>query len=256
MQVKVLGAHNTESRNTRHTCLLVDDILALDAGGLTSSLSFKNQMKVKAVFLTHAHYDHIRDIPALAINLFLRKRSIDIYTHQAVYDIITQHLLNGKMYPEYHKKPIDNPTLRLHLVEPFQELNIEGYRILPVPVAHAIPALGYQVTSSDNKTLLYTGDTGAGISRLWEHISPQVLFIELTASNRWEQAVKDNGHLTPNLLSQELKMIREIRGSLPRIFAVHINPDAEDEIRTEASQVAESSRASISSARKEQRIQI
>ncbi len=40
MNIRVLGAHNTESRTTRYMSLLVDGILALDAGGLTSSLSF------------------------------------------------------------------------------------------------------------------------------------------------------------------------------------------------------------------------
>ncbi len=53
MKIKVLGAHNTESRNTKYMSLLVDDVLALDAGGLTSSLSFRSQMKIKAVLLTH-----------------------------------------------------------------------------------------------------------------------------------------------------------------------------------------------------------
>ena len=91
MKIKILGAHNTESLNTKYMCLLVDDSLVLDAGGLTSSLSFQDQLKVSALFITHSHYDHIRDIPAFAMNLFLRESSADLYTHQAAFDNLARY---------------------------------------------------------------------------------------------------------------------------------------------------------------------
>ena len=95
MNIQVLGAHNCESQDSKFVSLLVDDILAIDAGGLTSSLSFSAQQKLKAILLTHRHYDHIRDIPAIAMNLFLRNASITVYSTQPVYDALTTHLLNG-----------------------------------------------------------------------------------------------------------------------------------------------------------------
>ncbi len=240
MKIKVLGAHNTESRNTKNTCLLVDGILALDAGGLTSSLSFRDQVKIKALLVTHSHYDHIRDIPGYAINLFLRKKSVDVFTHQPVYDNLVRYLINGELYPEFHKEPADNPILRFHIISVYQEFEAAGYRILAAPVAHAIPALGYQVTSTEGKRVFYTGDTGGGLSYLWPHISPQVLFIEMTTSNRWEHAVQNKGHLTPHLLHQEMLQFKEIKGYLPRVFCVHYNPDLSTEIEGE---VAEASRS-------------
>jgi ribonuclease BN (tRNA processing enzyme) len=237
MKIKILGAHNSESRNTRQICLLVDDVLALDAGGLTSVLSFRNQTRIKAVLLTHTHYDHIRDIPALAMNLYLRDMSVQIYTHQAVYDNLTRHLLNGTIYPAFHNRPTANPTLQFHILDPYREVKVEGYTILPVPVIHSVPAMGYQITSEDRQTIFYTGDTGANLSDLWSHISPQVLFIELTAPNYWEESMKRSGHLTPTLLKQELLRFREMKNYLPRIIVLHLHPGEEKTIRAETTEV-------------------
>ncbi len=101
MKVRILGAHNTESRQTRMMTVLVDDVIALDAGALTSSLSFRSQLKIKAVLITHPHYDHIRDVPAFSMNLFLRGRSFDLFGSAAVRDTLQAHFLNGQVYPDF-----------------------------------------------------------------------------------------------------------------------------------------------------------
>lgn len=245
MKIKVLGAHNTESLHTRMSCLLVDDILALDAGALTSGLSFEDQLKLKALFLTHAHYDHLRDIPALAMNLFLRQRSVTLCTHQAAFDNLTRYILNHEVYVDFHQRPLENPTLKVRILEPFREVDIEGYRILPVPVSHSLPALGYQITAADGRSVFYTGDTGAELSATWPHISPQYLFIELTAANRWEQAMVQAHHLTPNLLKKELLDFRRLKGYLPHVFLVHRNPLDDSEIEAEIAAVSDSLGISI-----------
>ena len=85
MNIQILGAHNLESKDSRFVSLLIDDVLAIEAGALTSSLSFTAQQKLEAVLLTHQHYDHIRDIPALAMNFLLHENTIAIYSIQPVY---------------------------------------------------------------------------------------------------------------------------------------------------------------------------
>ena len=237
MKIKILGAHNTESRNTHCVSLLIDDILALDAGGLTSTLSFKKQTRIKSLLLTHAHYDHIKDIPTLAMNMFLRRKTLKVYTHKSVQDKLMYYFLDGQIYPDFQNRPAANPTLRLHLLEAYEEVPIEEYRVLPIPVTHALPTLGYQITSKDGKSIFYTGDTGPELSEVWNRISPQVLFIELTAPNRWEDSMLRNGHMTPNLLKQELLNFKNIKGYLPKVFTVHMNPEGENEIKSEISQI-------------------
>ena len=256
MKVKILGAHNTESRQSKMTCLLIDNILALDAGGLTSNLSFRDQMKIKAVFLTHAHYDHIRDIPALAMNLYLRNKSVTICTHQAVVENITRYFLNDITYPEFHKRPPENPTLKITILEPYQDTEIEVYRIMSIPVTHALPAMGYQIKAKDGKTIFYTGDTGTNLTDIWQHISPQYLFTELTAPNRWEAAMNHSGHLTPNLLQKELLSFQERKGYLPQVVLIHLNPLNENEIASEIAVLENSLGVSIRLAHEEMQIRI
>jgi ribonuclease BN (tRNA processing enzyme) len=238
MEIRVLGAHNCESKNTRLTSLLVDNKLALDASSLTSSLSFKAQSKLKAICITHGHYDHIRDIPALAMNLFLQNKSIDIYAHYSVFNILKNYLLNNEIYPDFFERPDTSPVLRFVEMKPYQIEKIDKYQILAIPVNHSIPAIGYQVSSDEGKIIFYTGDTGIGLSEAWEHVSPQLLFIELTAPDGYEESVGRTKHLTPHLLMQELISFKKLKGYLPQVITVHMSPLLEKEIYDEASKIA------------------
>ena len=238
MNIRFLGAHNFETHNSRFVCLLIDDMLAMDAGDLTSSLSLEAQQQLKAILLTHQHYDHIRDVPSIAVNLFFQGSTINMYSSKATYDTISGHLLNGKVYPKFLELPETNPTVKFIILEPYKPLQIEDYSVLAVPVNHNDSAFGYQITSPDGKTLFYTGDTGTGLAGCWQHISPQLLIIEVTAPDRYQDSAQTTGHLTPCLLKKELTGFREIKGYLPAVFLVHMNPRLEKEIEAEIEVVA------------------
>ena len=245
MNIQVLGAHHCESQNSKFISLLIDDVLAIDAGGLTSSLSFEAQLKLKAILLTHQHYDHIRDVPAIAMNFFLREATINIYSTQPVYDALATHLLNGKLYPKFLEHPQGNPTAKFNMMEPYKTEQIEGYSILAVPVNHKDPTVGYQVISPAGKAVFYTGDTGPDLANCWKYVSPQLLITEITAPDKYEEFARKSGHLTPSLLKQELTNFREIKGYLPHVVVVHMDPGLEEEIRAETALVAEALNNSI-----------
>ena len=249
MNIQVLGAHNCESQNTKCISLLIDDIIAIDAGALTSSLSFKAMRKLKAVLLTHQHYDHIKDIPTLGMNLYLQRAKVDVYCISSVYEAVITHLLNGQVYPKFHEKPEGNPVFNFHIMEPHQTVQIEGYSVLAVPLIHSVPVVGCQITSPDGKVVMYTGDVGPGLAPCWEKAPPQLLIIEVTASNRFEAFGRESMHLTPSLLKEELLAFRELKGYLPRVVAVHMSPFVEREIEPELSALAAELNTSITMAR-------
>ncbi len=256
MRVRFLGAHNTESLTTRHTCLLIDNCLAIDAGGLTSRLSFRRQTQLKAVFLTHEHYDHIRDVGALAMNLYLRKRSIDIYSTQPVLNTLKTNILNGQTYPNFFERPPEKPTIRFTVVTPHQTVQIDDYVVEAIPMSHSVPSVGYRISGPGGATVFYTGDTGPGLYESWRHVSPNLLVIEVTASNRFNEFASTARHLTPDLLKQELVTFRQLKGYLPDVAVVHMSPSIESEIAGQLETVAEELDANIFRAREGSEIDI
>jgi cAMP phosphodiesterase len=263
VKIKILGAHLAELKGARLTSLLIDDVLAVDAGGLTSALSLPEQKKIETVLLTHHHFDHTRDLVTLAANAgYYWRKQLAVYGPRYTLDIVSSCLLNGKIYTNFFEYPSkEKPTLMLEAIEPYNRRTIVGYDVLALPAKHSVPAVGYQISSSNvqhsnrlSAGLFYTGDTTVGISDCWQHISPQLLITEVAGPNKFEDWLKKAGHLCPRLLREELIQFRRLKGYLPRIIVIHIGNPYEQEIQEEVAQVAQELEADISLGHEDMRI--
>ncbi|MFC1914264.1 MBL fold metallo-hydrolase [Chloroflexota bacterium] len=248
MNIRFLGAHNSESQTTSCACILIDDKLVLDAGGLTSNLSVARQQKIKAILITHKHYDHIRDIPIIALNLYQKNTTLNLYTTADAQNAIETHLLNGKLYPKFQELPEAKPTVRFNLIDPYETQRIADYEILALPMRHNGTTISYQVSDTQGKTIFYTADTGPGLAGCWKYASPQVLIIDVTVPNNDHEFAINTGHLTPNLLHEELAIFQRQKGYLPRIITVHMDATREQEIKNEITVVAKALNTSITTA--------
>jgi len=248
VEIQILGAHLAELKGARLTSLLIDSVLVVDAGGLTSALSLPEQEKIETVLLTHHHFDHTRDLVTLAANAgYYRRKQLVVYAPRYTLDIVTSCLLDGKIYANYLEYPSkEKPTLILEAIEPYGRKTVGGYDVLAVPVKHSVPTVGYQITSLDGKSLFYTGDTTVGISDCWQHVSPQLLISEVTGPNKYGDWLKKAGHLCAGFLKEELIQFRQLKGYLPRVIVIHIGNPYEQEIKEEVSQVAQELEADIS----------
>ena len=239
MELRILGAHNMESKDTRMASYLIDDVLALDAGGLTRALTFEEQRGIRAIILSHRHFDHVRDLLPLGLAVRDSGITIEVYAIQDTIDFVMEKLLDGSLYPNFvNPPPPQNPTFHLNVVEFYKEFKVLGYTAIAVPVPHAVPAAGFQVSSADVK-LFYTGDAGKGVADAWEHVSPDVLLTETTFGNGYEEIAHRAGHLTPALLEEALAVFKQKKGYLPRIITCHINPPWESAIRKELKELSE-----------------
>ena len=120
MEIQVLGAHLAEVKGARLTSILIDGVLAVDAGGVTSALSLAEQKKIETVLLTHHHFDHTRDLVTLAANAgYYWRKQVTVHGLRHTLDIVTECLLGGKMYTNFFEYPDkEKPTVILEAIEP------------------------------------------------------------------------------------------------------------------------------------------
>jgi len=226
MKVKVLGCSGAELPGHRPTSFLLDGKLLFDTGSLTNVLDIKEQFKIKHIFITHSHLDHIMGIPFLAENLIFRKKkySVNILSISYVVKAISKSLLDGSIWPDFTVIPnIHEGILNLIELRSGQPIKIDDYTITPYPVNHSVPATGYLVEDKRKRRFFYTGDTGPTGST-WVEIGERkihCLIIDVSFPSGMEKIALETGHLTPRLLRKELL---EIKPSPEKIFAIHIKP--------------------------------
>ena len=238
MEIEILGAHNCESPDTRLVSLLIDHTLVIDAGSITSSLPLSAQQGLKAVLLTHHHFDHIRDLATLGMNLY-PWGTVELHALESALSAVCAHLFTNEIYIDFGHRPTpERPTFKLCPLEPYREVTIHGYAVLPLPVNHAVPTVGYQITARGEKSFFFSADTGRNPPSLWQALSPQLLIMEVTLPNSHQSVALDSGHLTPQMLKEELAEFKRVRGFLPPVVTVHMSPELESEIRQELEQVA------------------
>ena len=74
--------------------------------------------------------------------------------------------------------------------------------------------------------------------------------------NRNEEFAVSSGHLTPNLLREELIKVRELKGCLPQVAITHMDHTSEREIEGEAVVAAKALNTSITLAHEGMQIHI
>lgn len=233
MKIKFLGIYNTKSKTTGPVSFILDDVLAVDAGSLATGLTLEEQLDIKAILLSHGHYDHIADIPSYFFNN--SDRITTVYGSRQTFNILSTHLVDGAIYPNFYQPSdfLKKASMEFVELQSYSVISIGNFSVLPVPMEHTLEEFGFEITGQGNSKVFYSGDTGASISKAWQYINPDVLVIEVTLPDRLREWAERAMHLCPQTLREQLVEFRNLKGYVPKVIPVHISPRHENEIIAE-----------------------
>ena len=227
IDLKVLGCHGGQLRGHRTTSFLLDGVLALDAGTLCQTLTLEEVLKIDHIVLTHAHFDHIKDIPLLA-DLLTGRRDEPVVVHGSPDCIKTlqEHVFNEKLWPDFTTIPTrEHPVLRLEPFEIGKPLTLGAFTLHPVEVSHPVESVGY-IIEKGKSIIAMSGDTGP-TDALWTALRGtrdlQALLLETSFPNALQRLAEQSGHFTPQSMSDELTGKFGKRNGLP-VYLYHLKP--------------------------------
>lgn len=233
MRLRVLGCHGGESPVHRATCFLVDDVLAIDAGALTSGLSLAAQGRLRHILVSHCHLDHVKDVAMLADNVVGRiGHTIDVVGTQRTLGALKRHVLNDVIWPDFTRIPTPmKPVLRLVPIRPGVETRVGPYRVRAVRVRHPVESTAFLLRGRGG-ALAFSSDTGP-TEALWRDLAAtrdlRALLCEVSFPNRMQALADHVGHLTPRTLAGE---IAKLEARVP-ILLYHLKPAYEPAVRRE-----------------------
>ena len=144
--IKLKWAENELSQNT-HIVELENACIVTDAGCDFETIKEITNKPIEAVFLTHGHFDHVKDIEEYS------KLNIPIYANEHITKILSDETKNVSLLFNQPKKfNIKN----INFVEDGEEIVIYGHIIkcLHTP-GHSIDSMSYLLDDE----ILFSGDT-------------------------------------------------------------------------------------------------
>jgi 3',5'-cyclic-nucleotide phosphodiesterase len=244
MEIKVLGCHGGETPKHRTSSFLLDGVLGIDAGATTAALSLREQKRLEAVLVSHAHLDHVRDLATLADNRCqMGGRPLVVAGTPWTLSALKKHFFNNVLWPDFTKIPLsDNGGMTVEYLpmRPERVYEISGYRARAVLVSHTIESAAFIVERA-GASIAYSGDTGP-TERFWELLrketSLRALLMEVSFPNEMLWLAKASGHHTPATLEKELNKLRDLPNAreLP-ILLYHIKPHFQREVEREVAKI-------------------
>ena len=212
MRLRVLGCSGGIGDGLRTTSLLIDDDILIDCGTGVGDLTLEEMARLRHIFITHTHLDHIAALPLLVDTLF-----DELKEHP-----LTIHALDESMAER------DRPVSRFDAMPPYQEKAIDGRVLQMLPVNHAVPAVGYCIRSG-GATVAFSGDTTTN-DTLWDALNQEdaldLLIVECAFADQ-DRALGDLArHYCPSTLIADLAKLRH----RPRTCITHLKPGDEDVI--------------------------
>lgn len=227
MRLRVLGCSGGFGAGLRTTAFLVDDDVLVDAGTGVGDLTHDEMRRIRHIFVTHSHLDHVTSIPLLVDSLFddLREPLV-VHAQQETIDALRTHLFNWQIWPDFSALPDpERPVLRFEALEPGETCRVGVRTVEAIPVAHTVPAVAYRCSNA-HAAFCFSGDTSIN-DTLWPRLNGDdaldLLIVEVGFPNREEELARLARHYCPRFLAEDLAKL----DSRPRIAITHLKPGDE-----------------------------
>lgn len=236
MRVRVLGCSGGCAPGRNPSSYLLEDGVAVDAGALATALSIDEQQTVRDVFLTHAHWDHVRDLPLTVINRTATTPTLMVHGLAEAIDTVRDHLMNGRTWFKAFDLPsVESPFVAATPIAPGETRVAGRYRITAVAVPHTVPAVSYVIDDGSVSVMINADTVGGGIFKaLPAGASPlKAVFLEASFPNRMRDFAVMTGHLTPQMLGDEVADL----GADVEVIVTHLKPGFETEMAREIADI-------------------
>lgn len=232
MQIRILGCSGGIGVGLRTTSILIDNNVLIDCGSGVGDLTLVELGKIRHIFLTHGHLDHIAFIPFLVDSVFedLVNNPITIHLQRETLEMLREHIFNWQIWPDFAKLPDEtNPVIKYEVITPEQQIVLGDRLFEAIPVTHTQPAVGYRVQSPDGGSFAFTGDT-RNTDRFWEvlntHPELNILIAECAYADHEEVLSQIAGHHRPSTLAEDLGKLQHH----PELYITHQKPGEEEQI--------------------------
>lgn len=228
MKIRVLGCSGGIARGVATTSFLIDEDILIDAGTGVGDLSISEMKRIKHIFITHSHLDHVSSIALLTDTLFehLIGQPITVHAQSKTIKVLKEHIFNWAIWPDFTILPDRlNAVLKLKTMAVGSTLDVGGRRVQMIAVNHSVPGVGYRV-ESQGKSFAFSGDTTSNRSfwsALNKHEGLDLLFVEVAFANKEAELATLACHYCPQTLAEDLPRLKH----RPRVCITHLKPGEE-----------------------------
>ncbi len=233
MRVEVLGCSGGKTQSASLPSFLIDGRILLDCGSVCSALSLERQLNLKAILISHAHFDHICDLPFLVDNFSIASKQIKVYSSEKTIEILKENVFNGRIWPDFTKIPSSEfSVLEFVKVDDGKILRIDSYVIEFFHVIHTEGSIGF-IVSDGQSSFAYTADTFK-TNGLWDFLKEKGVKSVITEcsfpAERKELAVLSKHLSVPDFLNELSKM-----NGIENVYVFHLKPHYRELIDRELS---------------------
>lgn len=164
LQMTLLGVGTAvpdpDRENTHMVWESPDGLLLIDAGGSTYQRLLRanlDPLKLQAIFLTHAHPDHINGLPVLLFQLSLAgfNRTLPVYGNAPT-------LQRAQQVVESFDLGSHQISVAWSETQPNEQVPVQSqhYRLIAAPTTHSAPCLALRFEDrASGRALVYSADT-------------------------------------------------------------------------------------------------